>query len=156
MFPAEKYRVELANANKKLHDHIWSKIESSEKPTVNMVATSTSDLPSDSIHEAIATKDASTNTDTDTNAIANANVNSSPNSNANSNETNEYHSNESVAKKLRKIAIDEHSEKTKLLIEDNINLRIGYVFDFYCENIIYNFYECDFLKKIFLFVEWPI
>lgn len=140
MFPAEKYRVELANANKKLHDHIWSKIESSETPSVNMVATSTSDLPSDSIHEVIATNDASTNTDTDTNAIANANSNSnsSPNSNANSNENeiNKSHSNELFAKKLRKIAIDEQSEKTKLLIEDNINLRIGYVFHFYCENII--------------------
>lgn len=140
MLPAEKYRVELANANKKLHDHIWSKIESSETPTVNMVATSTSDLPSDLIHEEIATKDASTNTDDNAiaNTNANAKANSSPNSspNVNSNEANESHLNELFAKKLRKIAIDENSEKTKLLIEDNINLRIGYVFDFYCENII--------------------
>lgn len=102
--PAEKYRCEMIEANKRLQDHIWSEVDKYRKPSVSITSTSTSDLSS-TLNDAIEKVDASTNTCSD------------------ASETDASQSNGRIANGIRQSAVD--PEKTKLLIEDNVNLRIG-------------------------------
>lgn len=42
--PTKKYRSELIEANKKLHEHIWSEVGNDLKSESKIISTSTSDL----------------------------------------------------------------------------------------------------------------
>ncbi|XP_031620387.1 inhibitor of nuclear factor kappa-B kinase subunit alpha [Contarinia nasturtii] len=88
IIPAEKYRIELNEANKSLNEHVWSLVEKSH----SHVSTSTSDL-----------------------TLSNTNSTATPDADADENAK--------IQKIMRQIT-EENAMNTKLLIEDNINLRI--------------------------------
>lgn len=92
---ARKYRNELIEANKQLHEHIWFLMEKSHKPDTNTVSTSNSDLTLITI--------ATTTT--------NGNIVSQP-------------TNDIEMRRIRKIERQVTDDQTKLLIDENINLRI--------------------------------
>lgn len=82
IIPAEKYRIELIEANKSLHEHVWSFVEKSPERDNNVdVSTSTTDLTS-------LEKSA------------------------------EF-------QKIMRQNMEEQANKTKMLIEDSIDLRIS-------------------------------
>lgn len=97
--PAQKYRNELSEANKQLHEHVWFLVEKSRMPDMNTVSTSNSDLT------LITTGAAKT-----------------PNASTDSQLPNEIE-----VRKLRKMERQITDDQTKSLIDDNINLRIKYV-----------------------------
>lgn len=83
---ALKYRNELTEANKKLHEQTWFLVENSHKSDMNTVSTSNSDL---TLITTVA--------------------------------------DEIEMRKFRKMERKISDDQTKLLIDDNINLRIKYV-----------------------------
>ncbi|XP_055316241.1 inhibitor of nuclear factor kappa-B kinase subunit beta [Sitodiplosis mosellana] len=96
--PAEKYRNELNEANKQLHEHAWFLVEKCLKPDMNTVSTSNSDL---------------TLTTT-----------SIPNGSVDPQATNEMMIEMRKVREMERQITKDHLKKTKLLIDDNINLRI--------------------------------
>lgn len=118
MKPAEKYRCDLMEANKKLQNHIWTYMQNDQWPNVERqhASTSTSDL-SNATH------------------VSDANGTTSPNGPDNGLNSNDLSTGDrdqnipaatvtATATAAAPTPAIEYCHKTKLLIEDNVNLRI--------------------------------